>query len=335
MWKVFFTTFGLVFLAELGDKTQLATMLMATQCKATWAVFLGSAAALVLSSLIGVLAGSLIVRYVPIICRRRPASVLLSWAGCCSGGRSRVSQEFQGRLEWRERGSFYPYRQHLPQSHGCQLFLPPGPGEGRMIWLWNRPVWRPGRSTGFGTGHPGAGRRGIDLREHRAQQVTREMIEDADLILTMTWDQREAVLQLVPQAQGKVFTLKEMDPGPDLKGVLSQWEELGRQLEAREEEFFQEHGEEITRLKERRDRLAGELAEVEGHLQDWEARLKAATAEERRQLQKMAASLRALDIRDPFGQPVEVYRATFQEIRRYLASLLAKFRGGNGRRQGS
>lgn len=176
---------------------------------------------------------------------------------------------------------------------------------------------------------------GIDLREHRAQQVTREMIEDADLILTMTWDQREAVLQLVPQAQGKVFTLKEMDPGPALKGVLSQWEELGRQLEAREEEFFQEHGEEITRLKERRDRLAGELAEVEGHLQDWEARLKAATAEERRQLQKMAASLRALDIRDPFGQPVEVYRATFQEIRRYLASLLAKLRGGNGRRQGS
>ena len=65
MWRGFFTTFGLVFLAELGDKTQLATMLLATQCKSIWAVFLGSAAALVLSSLIGVLAGSLIVRYVP------------------------------------------------------------------------------------------------------------------------------------------------------------------------------------------------------------------------------------------------------------------------------
>lgn len=65
MWHAFFTTFGLVFLAELGDKTQLATMLIATQSKTPWVVFLGSAAALVLSSFIGVLAGCVLVRYIP------------------------------------------------------------------------------------------------------------------------------------------------------------------------------------------------------------------------------------------------------------------------------
>lgn len=172
---------------------------------------------------------------------------------------------------------------------------------------------------------------GIDLRGHRARQLTREMVERAHLVLTMTWDQKEAVLKLVPQAEGKVFTLKEMEPGPDLRGALSRWEELRRRLHTREEAFFREHGEEITRLKERRDRLARELAEVEGHLQDWEARLKAETAEERRQLQQLATDLRALDIKDPFGQSLEVYRSSLQEIRRYLAGLLAKLKEGDGR----
>ena len=65
MWRIFFTTFGMVFLAELGDKTQLATMLMATQNESIWPVFFGSAAALVLSAFIGVLAGSFLVRYIP------------------------------------------------------------------------------------------------------------------------------------------------------------------------------------------------------------------------------------------------------------------------------
>ena len=64
MWKVFFSTFGLVFLAELGDKTQLATMLLATQSNSPLVVFMGAAAALVLSSFFGVLAGSFIARFI-------------------------------------------------------------------------------------------------------------------------------------------------------------------------------------------------------------------------------------------------------------------------------
>ncbi len=63
--RIFLTTFWLVFLAELGDKTQLATMLMATKTKSIWTVFLGSAVALVLSSLLGVLAGTVITKFVP------------------------------------------------------------------------------------------------------------------------------------------------------------------------------------------------------------------------------------------------------------------------------
>ena len=60
-WKVFLTVFGAVFIAELGDKTQLATMLFAADREVSkLTVFAAASAALVLASAIGVLAGSLL-----------------------------------------------------------------------------------------------------------------------------------------------------------------------------------------------------------------------------------------------------------------------------------
>ncbi|MGH7999312.1 MAG: TMEM165/GDT1 family protein, partial [Brasilonema sp.] len=44
---IFATTFVTIFLAEIGDKTQLSTLLMSAQSQSPWVVFLGSAAALV------------------------------------------------------------------------------------------------------------------------------------------------------------------------------------------------------------------------------------------------------------------------------------------------
>ncbi len=58
-WKVFSTIFVTVFLAELGDKTQLATLLFASDTKnPKFIVFMASASALVLTSAIGVVLGS-------------------------------------------------------------------------------------------------------------------------------------------------------------------------------------------------------------------------------------------------------------------------------------
>jgi putative Ca2+/H+ antiporter (TMEM165/GDT1 family) len=63
--KLLMTTFGLIFLAELGDKTQLATFCFSADCNSRISVFLGSAGALVLSSLIAVLFGAGISRLIP------------------------------------------------------------------------------------------------------------------------------------------------------------------------------------------------------------------------------------------------------------------------------
>ncbi|MDD3840058.1 MAG: TMEM165/GDT1 family protein [Clostridia bacterium] len=65
MFKIFITTLGIIFMAELGDKTQLATMLLAAESKSWLAVFLGAVTALCLSTLIGVFSGSILSKTIP------------------------------------------------------------------------------------------------------------------------------------------------------------------------------------------------------------------------------------------------------------------------------
>ena len=73
--KLLLSTFGLVFLAELGDKTQLATLSLAASGQSRLAVFLGAAAALITSSLVAVLAGETLARLVPPVWIHRAAGV--------------------------------------------------------------------------------------------------------------------------------------------------------------------------------------------------------------------------------------------------------------------
>ena len=62
--RLVLTVFGIVFLAELGDKTQLATLLFASKSPGNlFAVFVGASLALVVASAIGVLAGAVLAQY--------------------------------------------------------------------------------------------------------------------------------------------------------------------------------------------------------------------------------------------------------------------------------
>ena len=59
--QAFLSTFALVFLAELGDKTQLATLLFASRGTVSlWTIFVAASLALVLTTAIGVAAGALV-----------------------------------------------------------------------------------------------------------------------------------------------------------------------------------------------------------------------------------------------------------------------------------
>ena len=55
--SIFFTTFTTIFIAELGDKTQIATLMLSAESGKPIIVFLGSSLALISSSIVGVVIG--------------------------------------------------------------------------------------------------------------------------------------------------------------------------------------------------------------------------------------------------------------------------------------
>lgn len=64
-WGALFSTLGLVFIAELGDKTQLAVVTQTCKFRRPWAVFAGASLALILVTLIGALGGQVLSRFIP------------------------------------------------------------------------------------------------------------------------------------------------------------------------------------------------------------------------------------------------------------------------------
>ena len=75
-WKLFASTFVAIFVAEMGDKTQLATLSLAAGGSSRWLVFAAAALALVATSAIAVLAGAALVKVVPPIWLQRGAGVI-------------------------------------------------------------------------------------------------------------------------------------------------------------------------------------------------------------------------------------------------------------------
>lgn len=79
-WKTALASFIVIFLSEVGDKTQLTTMTLAAKGKVEGGsaamVFIGAAAALVLSALLGVLFGEAVLKLVPLRMIRFGAGVM-------------------------------------------------------------------------------------------------------------------------------------------------------------------------------------------------------------------------------------------------------------------
>ncbi len=74
--KLMLTTYGLVFLAELGDKTQLATLGFSADSKSPWTVFIGASLALVSTSFGAAFMGAAIAKWIPTHLIHRAAGVL-------------------------------------------------------------------------------------------------------------------------------------------------------------------------------------------------------------------------------------------------------------------
>lgn len=80
-WKLVTLAFGLLFLAELGDKTQLAVFTLVAQHKDPWSVFIGASVALILVTLLGAFFGQVVTRYVPTVYLQVGAGLLFFGIG--------------------------------------------------------------------------------------------------------------------------------------------------------------------------------------------------------------------------------------------------------------
>jgi Ca2+/H+ antiporter, TMEM165/GDT1 family len=74
-FKLFSSTFLAIFLAEMGDKTQIATLSLAAGAHSRWTVFVGAASGLILTSALAVVGGDVISRYVSATWLRRAAGL--------------------------------------------------------------------------------------------------------------------------------------------------------------------------------------------------------------------------------------------------------------------
>ncbi len=60
---------------------------------------------------------------------------------------------------------------------------------------------------------------GIDMTEHSSSRLTKGLVDEADLILTMTMNHKYAILNMAPSASDKVYTLKEYAYGSDTSSL--------------------------------------------------------------------------------------------------------------------
>ena len=80
-WKIFLTTMGTIFLAEMGDKTQLAAILLTSKTGRPLAVFGGAVLALSLVTLIGVVVGEGLISIIPQAVLKKGAAIAFILVG--------------------------------------------------------------------------------------------------------------------------------------------------------------------------------------------------------------------------------------------------------------
>lgn len=138
---------------------------------------------------------------------------------------------------------------------------------------------------------------------HRSQIVSPDLLNWADLVLTMTTQHKQALALQHPTYNDKLYTLKEYVLQDDNE-VWEKLKKLYSQLEEKRAAYISEKGKELDKNEMDRalyDHLAKEISEI----------------------QVLEMKLPNYDISDPFGGDLSVYEKTLTEMEKYV-ELLAK-----------
>jgi protein arginine phosphatase len=132
---------------------------------------------------------------------------------------------------------------------------------------------------------------------HQSQPVTPELIEWADLILTMTTSHKQTLQMQYPFALEKIHTLKEF-------------------ADEEQERIWNDLSTAYAKLEEKRAKLNTTQTDDKQLQQELEKDIK--------DIKSLESKLTSPDISDPFGGNVDIYRKTLQEVEKYIELLRKK-----------
>lgn len=168
---------------------------------------------------------------------------------------------------------------------------------------------------------------GIDLRGHRAKRLTSELVIDADLILTMTLEQKRYVLTLVPTAKNKVFTLAEFAEGvKEIEDLMNRAEKIRLALEEKRRRYLERGGPKLEELRRRNLELSRQMRALDEELRQIEQKMEQEVIVEKRELELIQTKLTSLEIPDPYGQNIEAYNVCAAQIKEKLKAVVYRIK---------
>jgi protein-tyrosine phosphatase len=170
-------------------------------------------------------------------------------------------------------------------------------------------------------------REGIDLRTHRSRKLSAELVNTADLVLTMTLEQKKEVLRLMPSASGKVFTLTEFAEGVrELESLIDRAEYLRRVLDQKRNRFLEREGSKLEELRRRNLELSRQMRALDEELCKLEQQMEQEVLAEKRDLELVQAKLKELEIPDPYGMNLDAYKICAAQIKEKLKVVVDRIK---------
>ncbi|MFV9510396.1 low molecular weight protein arginine phosphatase [Tepidibacillus sp. LV47] len=168
---------------------------------------------------------------------------------------------------------------------------------------------------------------GMDDR-HQTRRVSKELLEWADLILTMTEGHKSVLIDQYPEFAEKVYTLKEYTHRIEGNREWEKLNEIYQRIEEKKERFLIQHQKEMDELENRYQMLQQEMKEIEAKLQQYQQLLQKEIETELKEIEQLRKSMPSYDIDDPFGGDLDIYRKTAKEIEeaidKWVQFLIAK-----------
>ncbi|MGJ9385831.1 low molecular weight protein arginine phosphatase [Salipaludibacillus sp. CF4.18] len=163
-------------------------------------------------------------------------------------------------------------------------------------------------------------KRGI-LESHQSKSLSPELFNWAEIVLTMTGNQKRAIIQQYPGKASQIFSLKEyVLEDPELQKKLEDHRQHVSEIDRKRSEFLQENQDKVDKYNEKKE--ISNQKQLEEELLELLLPHQAA-------IDRLEWDLPSFDISDPFGADHEVYEDTYKELEEAIEKLLEKMESGD------